>query len=441
MRRLARTAFLVAHARLQARVPFRSPEALRRLQRRRIQSILRHASRSVPHYREALGRLGASPQDFDRPEDLARLPLVGRRELQESPDSFRSTRWSRDECVVLRSGGTTGAPREVWHHPWGVLMNAAHGERERSIVARHVGRLAGYREAVLAPPYSAAPALQEFVRRRTRLPTAGRVTREYFSLLEDPRRNADRMAEFRPHVVHGYGSYLGVLFRFLESHGLRLPGLAAVTYSSDPLAPADRVLIEEGFGVPVLGTYQAVEALKIGFECGQGAGIHVNVDLYPVRLVDEGGRPVGAGREGSLVVSNLVNRGTVLLNYRLGDRVTLLEEPCDCGRTLPRVTAPQERDDDWIATPDGRRVHPLAVRTLFTEEDEVRQYQVVQDGPREFRVALVTSPGAEREALSDRMRRKFAERLGADVQIQVRYVEDVERTPGGKVRPFVRRWG
>lgn len=39
-------------------------------------------------------------------------------------------------------------------------------------------------------------------------------------------------------------------------------------------------------------TYQAVEAFKIGFECDQHTGIHLNADLYPVQIVDDDGNEV-----------------------------------------------------------------------------------------------------------------------------------------------------
>jgi hypothetical protein len=51
-------------------------------------------------------------------------------------------------------------------------------------------------------------------------------------------------------------------------------------------------LITEKFGIPVLSTYEAVEAFKIGFECHQRVGVHLNVDLYPMRIVNAQGDTV-----------------------------------------------------------------------------------------------------------------------------------------------------
>ena len=402
--------------------------------------MVRHAWLHVAHYRESLELLGARPDDFRSAADLAHLPPLGPRELQRRPEAFAAPIHPRETCVIVRSGGVSGSPRAIAHDPAAVLANAAHGERERSIVARCVGRTTGYREAVLAPPISAVQEFQEFVRRRTMLPDRFRVQRAYFSLVDDPTDVARELVAFRPHVVHGFGSYAGAVFRDLADRGAALPSLRAVTYSSDTMPTTDRELIGERFGVPVLATYQAVEALKIGFECGQGEGLHVNVDLYPVRIVDEKGRDVPPGTAGSVFVSNLVNQATVLLEYRLGDRAMRLAGPCPCGRNLPRISLPLGRDDDWIALPGGGRLHAQAIRNLLSNEESIRQYQVVQEDSRRFTVVLVAAPDVDHEVTASRVLCKLRGRLGVDAEIAVDWVESIERTPGGKSGPFIRRW-
>ena len=92
------------------------------------------------------------------------------------------------------------------------------------------------------------------------------------------------------------------------------------------------------------------------------------------------------------------------------------------------------RADDWIQTKLGETVHAQAVRTLFTDEDEIYQYQVRQLAPGRFDVEVVVKHGVDRRALSARLTRKFAGRLGAGTAVRVSFVDGVKRTPGGKVR-------
>ena len=52
------------------------------------------------------------------------------------------------------------------------------------------------------------------------------------------------------------------------------------------------------------------------------------------RVADAEGRTVPVGSEGEVIVSNLHNQATVLLNYRLGDRGALAAAPCLCGHAV-----------------------------------------------------------------------------------------------------------
>jgi phenylacetate-CoA ligase len=430
--RAAWSAYLIRQLRGQAAAPFRPWPRIERDQTRRVRAMVAHAARHVPYYRETLCRLGLGPDDFRTAADLARLPVLDRGALQRDPEAFRSTAWARRSLVELRTGGSAGAPRSVHHDAAALFQNAAHSERDRSIRTRLLGRRAGYRQTLISSSHSGIRKVQEFLDAHALVPRRAQIERQYLSLADPPAENVTRINAFRPDVLHGYGSYLGWLFAHVHETGIPFCRPRVVTFGADALSPAGRELIEREFDIPVFAIYQAAEALRIGFECEAHEGLHLNVDLYPVRLVDPEGRPVPDGASGEVVVSNLVNRGTVLLNYRLGDLAVALPGPCACGRTLPRLSLPAGRTDDVIELDSGARLHPQAVRDLFTEERELWQYQVVQDGPAQFRIDLVAARGCDREAASTRITRRFAERLG--VSVRVRFVDDVGRTAQGKVR-------
>ena len=88
--RLKGTAGVAVRAPAQARVAFRSPAALARLQQRRLRRSVAHASTHVPYYRETMRGLGLSASDFRTADDLARLPVIERSQLQADPEYFCS---------------------------------------------------------------------------------------------------------------------------------------------------------------------------------------------------------------------------------------------------------------------------------------------------------------------------------------------------------------
>ena len=134
-RRAAWSARLAWRAPLEARFPFRSPEAIERAQRRRLRATVDHAYEHVPYYRETMRRLGLTPADIARAEDIARLPLIERDQLQRDPEYFVSQAWPEDAYLRLRSGGSSGQPITVQWDRRALFADGAHRERVRSIAA------------------------------------------------------------------------------------------------------------------------------------------------------------------------------------------------------------------------------------------------------------------------------------------------------------------
>lgn len=433
-RRLMWTVYLAHHWRGQARFPYRSSSAIENAQRRRIRRMVVHAYRTVPYYRETMDRLGLHADEIRTANDLARLPILERQSLQRDPEYFMSSAQSKSPHLDASSGGSTGAPRTIHWDTAAIFQNAAHAERERSIIAALAGRFV-YKESVITTERASDRKIQSIYSERALLPSRVRLEHQHLTMLDSPEKNARLLNEFRPDVIRGYGSYLARLFSHVHATRMTFHRPKVVFYDADELPPSARSLIADTFGIHVLSAYQAIEAFKIGFECEAHSGLHLNVDLYPLRIVSDDGVEVSPGKDGDVVVSNLINRATVLLNYRLGDIAHLIPESCPCGRTLPLLSFIQGRTDDWVKLSSGEMVHPQSIRTIFTEESAVWQYQVVQEQTDRFRVSVVGS--GERDDLSARLRERFAERFGANVRAEIAFVDSIEPTPGGKIRPVI----
>ena len=75
-----------------------------------------------------------------------------------------------------------------------------------------------------------------------------------------------------------------------------------------------------------MSRYCAVESFKIGYFCEERTGFHLHEDLCHLRVLAADGREAAPGEPGEVVISNLVNHASVLLNYRLGDIATYSSE-------------------------------------------------------------------------------------------------------------------
>ncbi len=435
--RLYWTAYAAWHLRAQGSYPYRSLAAIKRDQSRRVRSIVAYAYRSVPYYRETMDRLGLAPTDFSHAQDLAKLPLLERWQIQRDPLYYVSTAQPLERCLVVRNSGSTARPCLFYFDPATACMYAATNGRGRSVWAPLLDRGVGYRQTHIGSPRGSSGGFQSFYGQYIIAPPGVAVHRQRLSLLDPPEKNVPLINEFQPDVIVAFGSYLAMLFHYLKQSGRAMHRPKVLLYSGDGLPDSARRLIEDHFGLPIFGSYEATESYNIGFECEAHKGLHLNIDLCHTRVVDAEGHTLPDGESGHVVVSNLLNRATVLLNHRLGDVAATLSEPCLCGRSLPLLSQLHGRSDDYVRLPSGRWVHPQVMPIMIRHCTEPWEHQVVQETESRFVVSVVPREDCDQMQTRRCIQERFAEELGGDIVVEVRFVDTIDRTAAGKVRNVI----
>lgn len=416
LRRLYGSAVIAAHLPGQTRAPYAARTKIEAERDRRVRATVLYAARSVPFYRDWFARSGVDPRAIRGAEDLARLPILDRDLERARPDLFLADARRARGALSFATSGSTGTPLHVSHDRVSLLANIPWGERERAPVNRVCGSFRP-KELYVGYETSTFKKVTAFYAEAARLPVA---PKRRFVPLDTPVEEIAALFESeRPDVLVGYGGWLDLFFRTVTARGLSLRPPKMVMYMGEALPHGARAFIEERFGVPVLSRYNAVESFKIGFFCEQRTGFHLHEDLCHVRIVGDDGRDLPAGTPGRVLVSNLVNRATVLLNHPIGDVAALATQPCPCGRTLRLLTELEGRVEDAIALDDGRFVHPRSVWQALKDDADVLQYQLVQTEPRRFVLHLATLDDAAFARARERARTKLARLLAPDPVIDV----------------------
>jgi phenylacetate-CoA ligase len=415
----------------QRRVPFLPEERVQALADHRARSIAAYAARWVPHYR---GLFDA--REIRGVADLTELPILDKATVRADPDAFRSRAPEAADGIALRTTGSTWDPLTVHHDRRSLLENIAYAERERLVEAYFVGRRfryealdLGFRKTITTPQ-----EVRTYYDRSCYRPL--RPHHHSVGVDEPLEHVVEAMHRIRPDVVRGYGTYLELLFRTAVARRLSLHIPRVVVYTADAMTPEGRRLIEERFGVPVLSQYSAVEVFRIGYFCEERQTHHLHEDLCAVSLVDRDGRPVPDGEPGEVVVSNLVNRGSVLLNYRLGDVARIVPGRCRCGRTSRLLSVVESRVSEIVELPDGTFVHPFAVWAALKLHDAVLRYQLVQHKPTGFELRLVTVDRPTFDAIVPKVVADLRTTL-AGAAVDASHHEHLEQGRGGKFRPVV----
>jgi phenylacetate-CoA ligase len=138
-----------------------------------------------------------------------------------------------------------------------------------------------------------------------------------------------------------------------------------------------------------------------------------------------------------MICTGFIPRAAPLIRYRVGDCVLINEkERCKCGAPGPVIKEIRGRTSDYILTPDGRKYPHISLIVDLLRN--VRHTQVVQEERDTIVVRIVPSPEFNEE---DELHviDCFKNRIGGDINVVVRKVNELERHQNGKILSIINR--
>jgi phenylacetate-CoA ligase len=297
-----------------------SHDQLIEFQNQRLQQLLTYAYENIPGYRKKFEAHGIHPRGIQDINDLARLPITTRDELQNNSD-FINPRLIDN---TLYTGGSTGIPLRYY-------------ESFLSSKVRRNAHLRGWRWNGYRPGdrIAVVASAQGSMNTRNALNLRGDLT------LENIRKNIESLKAFKPEYLRGYVSSLYLLSRYVVENDIRIEGIRAINPISENLYDHQREFIEQAFHCEVFEEYCANDGGACAWECGEHGGLHQAMERSIVENVG-----------GDLVTTDLWNYAMPFIRYKNGDRVEFQETQCGCGRELSLIKV-EGRDNDYIVTPHG----------------------------------------------------------------------------------------
>lgn len=414
------------------RSQWQSPAALAALQMESLRALLARVATQVPYYRELFARHSFAPGDFTSREALAMLPLIDKATIRANAAAWTAT--NARGLVALSTSGSSGEPLHFRLGKHRISFDIA----ARWRATRWWGVDIGERELVLwGSPLEAAAqdrirALRDALLRSRLLPARDLGPARLDAIVHELRA-------FRPRMLFGYPSALARIAFHAEARGQRMDdlGIRVAFCTSEVLRPEWRAAIARVFGCGVADEYGARDAGFIARECPQG-GMHITAEELIVEVVDAHGRPLPPGHEGEIVVTNLAGPEFPFIRYRTGDRGTLADRPCACGRGLPLLEGISGRANDGLLAVDGSWVHGSAVNHALRELPGLQAYRIVQDAPTHLGITVAAHPplpAAATEGLAAHVRRL----LGAQMRVDIAQVAHIPPEANGKFRHIVCR--
>ena len=371
-----------------------SPEAIARRQATRLTLLLARAARDSPLYRRLLRGVKPSTVTLDS------LPVTNKRELmRRHAEWVCDPRLRLDELrafvadptrigepylgryTVWESSGTSGEPAIFVQDPQAMAVYDALESVRRSPpqpMLQWIDPLRISARSAFVGAITGHFASQISVQRVQRLNPWTSI--RSFSILEPTATLVEQLNEYEPTVVATYPTAAVLLAEQAASGALRIRPREIWT-GGETLDAAMRKRLQQVFGCAVRNSYGSSEFIASGWECSHGR-LHANTDWLILEPVDAQHRPVPPGEpSATTLITNLANHVQPIIRYDLGDQITLGQERCGCGSTLPTFEIGGRVDEVLtMEGHDGRPVSllPMAITTVLEDDAGVFDFQLLQ---------------------------------------------------------------
>ena len=387
-----------------------SRDELAQLQLERLQATLNRVYRNVAFYRKKFDEISFEPQDLVELGDLGKLPFTCSRDLSDAYPYDLFAVPLREVVRVHSSSGATkpvvvGYTRQDLKH-WSELVArvlTAGGVTADDVVqvTLNYGLLTGG----LGLHYGA-----ELIGASV-LPTSVGRTERQVKIMQD----------YRTTALVSTPSYALVIADRMESMGVDAKTLTLkfAMLAGEPWSEEMRQEIEARLYVKATDNYGLSEIMGPGVagECLYRSGMHLNEDHFIFEVVDpKTGKKLQAGEVGELIITTVTKEAFPLIRFRTGDLCSMQSEPCQCGRSLSRMSRVLGRTDQVIIV-KGINIIPSRVGDLLEEIlGNKPPYQLVVNRVGHLD-SLTVQVEVSEELFFDKMReqRSLIERMGEKV--------------------------
>ena len=419
-----------------------SPSEIRKMQDNKLCVLLKHLQKNSPYYQRIFRRDGTDIEKVTGLQDLSLLPITDRQDLQKYNDEFLCVPASA-VIEYTSTSGTLGTPVTI------------------ALTEKDLQRLAYNEFKSFSCADGKAEDIYQLMLTLDRQFMAGMA---YYSGIRElgagiirvgpgvPSLQWETIFRLRPTALVAVPSFILKLIQYAREHHID-PSVSTIKKAiciGENIRQNDFSLnilgkrITESWDIKLYSTYASTEMQTAFTECSAGRGGHHQPGLLIAELLDEAGRPVGAGEAGEVTITTLGVEGMPLLRYKTGDLCIRHEEACSCGRQTMRLSPVIGRKNQMIKF-KGTTLFAPALFDLLAGMEDIRDFvaEVFSNEIGTDEVLLHLLPLVKTQESDHRIRAYLQAKLRVTPQIHYVTAEELQalQFPGAarKANKFVDR--
>lgn len=385
-----------------------------------LDKLIVHVVNMVEYYRS-----------FEGITTLSDFPVVNKQIIKSQRDSFLSDDHAARSIVAVTTSGSTGTPFETFQDKNKKQRNTA----DTIYFAERGGYKIGQRLIYLKiwVQQKMGSNLKYWLQNLVPVDVINFNEPQIASLLNKIKKDKSAIG------ILGYASALELLCKYLDNHPDYFVGknVKSAISMSESLNEYTRDRMEKFFGVPVVSRYSNLENGILAQQERDGSGNYlVNTASYIIEILKmDSDDPANEGEPGRIVVTDLFNFAQPMIRYDTGDVGAML--PAMEGNPNRYLSVVEGRKLDLLYDIEGELVSSYIVYKNMWQYTEINQYQLIQEGKREYRFKINTTEEFKRE---EQLISEFKTYLGEDAIFKVEYVAEIPLLASGKRKKIVNNY-
>ncbi|MFR9572324.1 MAG: AMP-binding protein, partial [Rikenellaceae bacterium] len=342
-----------------SKIQFADQESIKSFQSERLREELKYIYENSKFYRRLLDSNSISIEDIGGVDDLVKLPVTTKEDLQRYNDEFIAI--DKSEIIdIVTTSGTLGDP---------VTFVLSEDDLQRL----------AYNEALSFT--TAGCTKDDTIQLMTTIDKRFMAGLAYFMGARElqcgvirvgngiPELQWDTIRRVNPSACIVVPSFLTKLSEFakasnIDHHNSSIKRAIcigeALRNPNGELNALGQKITDEWSEVELFSTYASTEMQSSFTECEYHAGCHTPSNLIIVELLDDNNLPVPNGEAGEVTITTIGVKGMPLLRFKTGDICVGDNSTCKCGRSTLRLSSVIGRKGQMIKY-KGTTLYPSAI--------------------------------------------------------------------------------
>ena len=264
-----------------------------------------------------------------------------------------------------------------------------------------------------------------------------RIYSSFYTSEENIKYYVDNLNDFQPLEMDGFVSTMYDIAKYMDDHGLR-PSFTpkAIFPTSETVLQVHREMLEKVFGCKVRDQYASSEGAPFIIEFPDGY-MHECLDtgVFEHIKTDQGTK---------LIVTSFTTHGTPLIRYDIGDNIIECDENDTPNPNIgfPAIKAIDGRKADALYSEERGHISNANMSNVIKHlPNSIINIQFIQDRIDHILIRAVVDKERYDKSGEHHIFEEMAIRFGEKMTYDIKYVDKIERTKGGKFRMIINNIG